>query len=747
MKTNQNYSDQEVALKIVASYAVFGCLWISISDIVLPKFIQDPAILTRISTFKDILFIFLTVVFLYQLVRRFFTLSRQAEENRRQLESQASALDHSRQARQEALENLAIVTSGVPTLIAHVDRNQRYLYVNARYAAWVGRPECEIIGATVREVIGEEIYLTTINCIEQVLGGHFAFMERKAGIRGEERFQHMSFIPRLDGQSTVTSYFALINDITDIRQTQLALQASEQKFRNLLENVRLLAIIIDHNGTIMFCNDFICEISGWAREEIIGRDWFELFVPTESRETAKIALAPDGHMAALSLHFQEDLLTRSGALRQVAWDMTRLYDGEGCMNGTALIGSDVTEHRKAEEQLRQAHKMEAIGTLAGGVAHDFNNILTIIMGGAEMIRNYPEDTAHLARQIIDAANRGAGLTHSLLAFSRNQKIDVTIIDLNSRIKQLEDLLCRIIGEDITITLSLCDCSLSVMADGGQLDQVVMNMISNARDAMPWGGNLKISTYLTERRRPEGDDASPAETCAVLEVADSGTGMSRATMERIFDPFYTTKDIGKGTGLGLAMAYGIIKRHDGFIEVDSTPGKGTTFTIFLPSIKQRPKSNVEIMLPQLSEGNETILLVEDDPVLQQIVKTMLERSGYRILTAQNGEEGLILFLNTPDPIHLILTDVIMPKKNGLEMSREISKLNPEIPTIFMSGYAADCMERLQNPGPSVQYIAKPLKFTVLLEKIRQALASANPPTLPLSDTVDPFSQSPELLYKA
>ncbi len=735
MKTTLNISDRMVALKIVAIYAFFSCLWISASDIVLHDIIPDPAILNRINIFKDILFIVLTVALLYLLIKRFSQICRQAQEARCQLEVSAAALDHFRASRLDALENLAIVAGGVPTLIAHMDLNQRYRYVNANYAAWVGRPEHEIVGATVREIIGEEIYLTTVGCIEQVMNGQFAFMERKAGIQGEERIQHMSFIPRIDEKGAVTSYFALINDITDIKQVESALQASEQKFRNLLENVRLVAVIIDQNGSIGFCNDFLCEISGWKREEIINRNWFEHFVPQEARETAKSTLAPDAPAAAFSLHFEDVLLTRTGALRQIAWNMTRLHDAEGRVSGTALIGADVTEHRKTEEQLRQAQKMEAIGTLAGGVAHDFNNILTIIMGCAEMVRSHSDDNpwpvGQYIGQIIEAADRAAGLTHSLLAFSRKQSIEVMPIDLNSQVRQLEDLLCRIIGEDITLTLSLCNCTLSVMADGGQLDQVVMNMISNARDAMPRGGELRISTYLAERRPPlqDGCSETTAVPCAVLEIADTGSGMNGTTLERIFDPFFTTKEVGKGTGLGLSMAYGIVKSHNGLIEVESEQAEGTTFRIFLPCIDLSPEKARENRLPVLPEGDETILLVEDDPLLLQIIKTLLEKQGYRTLIAQNGEEALALFRTTLEPIHLILSDVIMPKKNGIEMSQDISALHPGIPIVFMSGYAADFMERIQNSGEVVHYISKPLKLPLLLKKIREALTSAKGLQLP------------------
>lgn len=617
-RADLNRTDRSVAIKMFAAYALFSCLWITASNAVLGRLANDPVLLSRISILKDSLFILLTIILLYRLIKQNSLLARKEEAARIQLESHAAALDNYRASRQEALENLAIVAGGVPTLIAHMDVNQRYLYVNANYAAWTGKPEHEIIGATVREIIGEDIYQTTAGCIKLALSGRFAFMERTAGILAEERIQHMSFIPRFDSQGTVTSYFALIDDITDIKQAEHALQAS------------------------------------------------------------------------------------------------------------------VTEQRRIEEQLRQAHKMEAIGTMAGGVAHDFNNILTIIMGCAEMLQSSPhhdpDRSAPYLSHIIDAAGRGAGLTRSLLAFSRQQGVEMAAIDLNSRIRHLDGLFRRIIGEDITIRLSLSRQQLNVMADGGQLDQVFMNMISNARDAMPQGGTLAIASYQAERSLP--DSESPPVPCAVLEITDSGSGMSSATLQRIFDPFYTTKEVGKGTGLGLSMAYGIVKSHNGMIEVSSEPGEGTSFRVILPSVTLTPEQEQNRRPHRPAGGHETIMLVEDDPVVRHMVTTLLEKYGYRILAAPDGEAGLELFMTAAEPIHLVLTDVVMPRKNGIEMGREIRASHPGIPVVFMSGYPADVMEQLECTGEDVAYIAKPLNMALLLKTLREALQTEYPLPAPL-----------------
>jgi PAS domain S-box-containing protein len=629
-RTDLNSADRDVAMKLFAAYALFSCLWIAVSDTMLHRLIPDPALLNRINFLKDFLFILLTAVFLYKLIKRNTQLAHNEKAALSQIKSHAAVLHHYRSSRQDALEKLAIIAGGVPTLIAHLDTNQRYLYVNANYAAWAGRPEHEIIGATVREIIGDEIYQTTVDCIRLALDGRFAFMERTAGVAGEERIQHMSFVPRFDEQGKVTSYFALIDDITGIKQTERALQAS------------------------------------------------------------------------------------------------------------------VAEQRKIEEQLRQAQKMEAIGTMAGGVAHDFNNILTVILGCADMLQSKPDiayKSAPYLDQIIDAANRAAGFTRSLLAFSRQQGVEMSAIDLNSRIRQLNELLQRIIGEDISISLSLSRQQLNVMADGGQLDQVVMNMISNARDAMPDGGSIAITSYQAEHKLPQSgsDSEPPAITCAVLEICDTGTGMNSTTLGRIFDPFYTTKEVGKGTGLGLSMAYGIIKGHNGLIEVTSEPGAGTTFRIILPCISEAPEK-IQITSPlQPRKGNETILLVEDDPVVRHMVTKLLVKHGYHVLAAEDGEAGLELFRSAYTPIDLILSDVIMPRKNGIEMAREIRASQPGMPMVFMSGYAADYMEQFKNSGEVVSYVAKPLNVPTLLNRLREALESPYLLSTPIDNPVLHFSE--------
>lgn len=615
-RADLNATDRSVTIKMFAAYALFSCLWITASNAVLGRLANDPVLLSRISLLKDSLFILLTIILLYRLIKQNSLLARKEEAARIQLESHAAALDNYRASRQEALENLAIVAGGVPTLIAHMDVNQRYLYVNANYAAWIGRPEHEIIGTAARNIIGEETYQTTVGCIEQALSGRFAFMERTTGRPGEERIQHMSFVPRFDDQGTVTSYFVLIDDITGIKQTEHALKTS------------------------------------------------------------------------------------------------------------------ISEKCRIEEQLRQAQKMEAIGTMAGGVAHDFNNILTIILSCAEMLQNRPNDAPlhhdPLLGHIIDAASRAAELTRSLLAFSRQQEVEMAAIDLNTRVRQLDELYRRIIGEDIAISLSLSRQQLNVMADGGQLDQVIMNMISNARDAMPEGGTLTITSYQAERKPQMPDDSghSICGPCAILEITDTGSGMNSTTLERIFDPFFTTKEVGKGTGLGLSMAYGIIKSHNGIIEVASEPGTGTTFRIILPCITPIKKMDQGTKQPHhLSKGSETVLVVEDDPVVRHMVTALLEKYGYRVLAAEDGEAGLELFRSQPEPIHLILSDVIMPRKNGIEMGREIRAAHPDMPMVFMSGYAADYMEQLKNSGEVFSYIAKPLNVPLLFGTLREALDNA------------------------
>ena len=393
---------------------------------------------------------------------------------------------------------------------------------------------------------------------------------------------------------------------------------------------------------------------------------------------------------------------------------------------------EITERNKAEEekdklqvQLLQAQKMEAIGQLAGGIAHDFNNVLTAIIGYGNLLLMSLEESSPLKKYVdhmLTASDRAAKLVSSLLAFSRKQETNPEPVDVNRIIKGVEPLIIRLAGEDVALKTALTVEDLTVMADANQIDQVLMNLAGNARDAMPGGGSLTISTEFAEMDSEfiKSHGYGRAGQYALITVSDTGIGIDKETRDRIFEPFFTTKDLGKGTGLGLAMAYGIIKQHNGYISVYSEPGEGTTFRIYLPLVQSEVGEKKAEDLSLMRKGTETILLVEDNAEARGAAHVTIERAGYKVLEAVDGEDALHKFMENKDDIHLLILDVVMPKKNGKEVSEAVWKVKPDVKIIFTSGYTADIIHSKGIVEEGSNLLLKPFSPYVLLEKIRDLL---------------------------
>lgn len=420
-------------------------------------------------------------------------------------------------------------------------------------------------------------------------------------------------------------------------------------------------------------------------------------------------------------------LGRGGECREIA-----VETGDEIGNLAAAFNNMVESLRKRdeekaglEEQLRHSQKMEAIGTLAGGVAHDFNNMLTAINGYGTLIKLELTEGDKLwsfADQIVKAGERGAALTQRLLAFSRKQIISPMPINVNVNVKSLEKILVRLITEDIELKLMLEAADPVVMADSGQLDQVLINLVTNARDAMPQGGTLTITTGIVTRKddfaKVQGQEEG--RNFVAVAVSDTGIGITEEIRKRIFDPFFTTKEVGRGTGLGLSMAYGIIRQHDGMIEVDSEPGMGTSFTIYLPLIEHAAEEQ-SIQPPMMLRGNhETILVAEDDTAVMGMLKEMLEMSGYNVIEATNGEDAVEKFSANKERIGLALLDVIMPRKNGRQVYEDITRIKPGVKALFMSGYTYDVIDWKDALQEGIHLIPKPVQPNELLLKIKETL---------------------------
>jgi nitrogen-specific signal transduction histidine kinase len=391
------------------------------------------------------------------------------------------------------------------------------------------------------------------------------------------------------------------------------------------------------------------------------------------------------------------------------------------------LATDMTERKKLDVQFLQAQKMESIGLLAGGVAHDFNNILTAISGYGQILRdNIATDDALLREsitQVLKASERAAELTRGLLAFSRKQMINPQPVHIDTLIVNTGKLIRRIIGEDIEFCTEFSGKKLFVMADAGQIEQVLMNLATNARDAMPRGGRLSISTkrVMINGGSEALYDLSAPGKYALISISDSGTGIDKKSMGRLFQPFYTTKEVGKGTGLGLSIVYGIIKQHKGAVMVCSEAGLGTTFNIYLPLIDKCAGDEESEMPSAIAGGTETILVAEDEFIVGEYLKILLGKAGYRVMVAGDGEEALAMF-EEHDDISLVLSDVVMPKKNGVEILMEIKKRKPGIKVIFISGYSAEFIQKMGIIEDGVDYIAKPFEKNHLLRKIREILDS-------------------------
>jgi signal transduction histidine kinase len=412
----------------------------------------------------------------------------------------------------------------------------------------------------------------------------------------------------------------------------------------------------------------------------------------------------------------DEWLQREGAKMG---NMAMTWPGPDISAGYAVQGDG--EHN-IEHQVRHAQKMEAVGTLAGGIAHDFNNILTAIIASASLMqRGLPADSPlrrHLDR-IFSATERATALTQSILAYSRRQPSTPSPVKLNIILENLRKLLSRLVPENISFSVTLCDGDIPIMADIGQIEHVIMNLVANSIDAMPAGGELSIKAGKACTDGPGNlpNYVSPGNY-AFLSVADTGAGMDAPTRKRLFEPFFTTKDVGKGTGLGLAMAYGIVKQHNGYIDVQSEPGSGATFAIYFPLHEDDRRGGGQSLDTLISAGGEAILLIEDDADVRNLLKEMLEGYGYQVIEAVDGTDGVEKFLIHQDHVALLLSDVMMPGKNGHEVFQEIRRIREEIRVIFISGYSAAATNEILGEG--VDFLAKPVSPLELLTKIREAL---------------------------
>jgi two-component system, cell cycle sensor histidine kinase and response regulator CckA len=493
------------------------------------------------------------------------------------------------------------------------------------------------------------------------------------------------------------------------------LRDRDKKFRFLFEdNPQPMWIVDPITQNFLEINQAASKLYGYSAQEFRGLALAD--VDLESPPAIDL-LAEQGQPAARRHR------TKSGRVIDVEVAVYEIdYGGRPAL---LMMLMDITGRRQLEEQLRQAQKMEAVGMLAGGVAHDFNNLLTIITGYSQLILNNLKEkdpNRHSAEQIMKAGERAAALTKQLLAFSRRQVLQLRVVDLNKLVTSMGAMLQRLIGEDIDLRLSLKPDLGRVSADPSQIEQVIMNLVVNARDAMPKGGVLTLETSNTELDSGYAHRhiAVKPGPYVMLAVSDNGSGMDSATRARLFEPFFTTKGSGKGTGLGLSTVFGIVKQSGGSVDVYSEMGKGTSFKIYLPRIDQPAAVEPESLRKVVRRGWETVLLVEDDEMVRTLVRETLEGHGYKVLDAGGPLEARRMAEHFPGPIHLIITDVVMPKVNGRELAQQIMRRRGDMRVLYMSGYTDNAVLNSGILAGDVAFLQKPFTPGALIEKVRDVL---------------------------
>lgn len=605
-------------------------------------------------------------------------------------------------------------------------KHGRLVEVNESFTTAFGYERHEVIGRTVSDLNlwvdpTQQARVVAALSRETALHNVEVLFRRKSG----ETFVGLASgdLIQYKGEPCVVAAF---NDITDLKQAEQSLHESERRFREILENADFIAVMLDTQGNITFCNDFLLELTSWKREEVLGRSWFDHFVPVEARQEVESVFSRTIMTSTFPTHYENDIQTRQGKRHSIYWNNTILRDDQGRVIGTTSIGEDVTERKRLESQLRQAQKMEAIGTMAGGIAHDFNNILGAIMGYAEMALYDAPPGALLhsnLKEVLAAADRAKELVKQILTFSRQSEQQRRPSQILLLVEEALKLIRASLPATITIQGNLTTALRSmVLADPTQIHQVLMNLCANAAHAMrEAGGVLDVGL--------EDVDLDPitAASCAELKpgpyvrltVSDTGQGIDRGIMERIFEPFFTTRGPREGTGMGLAVVHGIVKSHGGAITVYSEPGQGSTFHIYLPRLEGSAAGQVEEPVT-ISAGQGRILLVDDEETLVDIGQQMLEHLGYEVVGRTSSIEALAVFRAHPEHFDLVITDFSMPQMTGVDLVREMVSIRPDIPVILCSGFSEMISDEQAKTLGIRAFVMKPLSIQDLAEVARKVL---------------------------
>ena len=654
---------------------------------------------------------------------------RENERLRKRLADLTEASDSRSQAEQalrQSEQRYRAIVDSTTELICRNLPDGTLTFVNEAYCRCFGETAEQLIGKKLLPLIpdedlpGVQAHLASLSPDNPV-----ATHEHRIVLpNGQTRWQQWTNRAIFDEAGRVVEIQGAGRDITERKRAEEALRESEERFRNVYDTAPLAFVLWDRQCRITGWNDQAQKIFGWSRAEALGRSFFDFLVPESARPHIQ-GVVEQLLRGQLVRNVVNENLTKNGRTLLCEWNNSVLYDRDGEVIGAISLGLDITERKSLQAQLLQAQKMEAIGRLAGGVAHDFNNLLTPILGYAELLGQgeLSAPAREDLQQIARAARRGADLARQLLAFGRKQTMELHVVGLNEVVAGCEKMLRRLIKENIEIDIRAGEALGSVQADPAQIEQVIVNLMINAGDAMPDGGAVTIETANVDldaeyaRTHPDAH-AGPH---VMLAVTDTGCGMDAETLKLIFEPFFSTKDKHISTGLGLATVHGIVNQHGGSIEVHSRPGEGASFRIFLPRMEAQPEGlGVEEPAAGNLRGSETILVVEDEPVLRRLTCRILAGYGYDILEAADPEKAVRTARDCDGPIQLLLTDVVMPVMNGQQLYATLHPDRPDMKALYMSGYSDDVVDGHGGIEGGIHFIQKPFSMDALAEKVRKAL---------------------------